>query len=101
MSNGSLPFRLAHLSDLHATSAAPRRASELASKRLLGWLSWMRKRRFEHMGFVLEALIEDLPASRARHVAISGDLTHIGLPSEIAEATRWLARFFNSGWAPY
>ncbi|MCU0670226.1 MAG: metallophosphoesterase [Myxococcota bacterium] len=92
MSNGSLPFRLAHLSDLHATSAAPRRASELASKRLLGWLSWMRKRRFEHMGFVLEALIEDLPASGARHVAISGDMTHIGLPSEIAEAARWLAR---------
>lgn len=92
VSNGSLPFRLAHLSDLHATSAAPQRVSELASKRLLGWLSWKRKRRFEHRDFVLEALIEDLPASGASHVAISGDMTHIGLPSEIAEAARWLAR---------
>lgn len=92
MSNGSLPFRLAHLSDLHATSAAPQRASELANKRLLGWLSWKRKRRFEHLDFVLEALIADLPASGARHVAISGDMTHIGLPAEIEDAARWLAR---------
>lgn len=92
MSNGSLPFHLAHLSDLHATSAAPRRAFELANKRLLGWLSWRRKRRFEHRDFVLEALIEDLPASGAGQIAISGDMTHIGLPSEIAEAARWLER---------
>jgi 3',5'-cyclic AMP phosphodiesterase CpdA len=52
VSNGFPPFRLAHLSDLHATRAV----------------------------------------SCPSHTAISGDLTHVGLPSEIREAAGWLAR---------
>lgn len=64
----------------------------MAGKRLLGWLSWRRRRRFEHRDFVLEALLDDLPASGARHVAISGDLTHVGLAAEIADAAGWLER---------
>lgn len=92
VSNGSPPLLLAHLSDLHATAVAPSGLRELANKRVLGWLSWRRRRRFEHLDFVLEALIADLPASGASHVAVTGDLTHVGLPSEIAEAAGWLAR---------
>jgi 3',5'-cyclic AMP phosphodiesterase CpdA len=92
VSNGSPPFLLAHVSDLHATTVTPSRWTELAGKRVLGWLSWRRRRRFEHRDFVLEALIDDLPASGARHVAVSGDLTHVGLGSEIADAAGWLAR---------
>jgi 3',5'-cyclic AMP phosphodiesterase CpdA len=92
VSNGFPPFRLAHLSDLHATRPVPGAARDLLSKRALGWLSWRRRRRFEHCDFVLEALIDDLAASRTAHTAISGDLTHIGLTSEILEAAGWLAR---------
>ena len=92
MSNGFPPFLLAHVSDLHATRASPAHPGELAGKRLLGWLSWRRRRRYEHRDFVLDALLEDLPKAGADHVAVSGDLTHIGLPSEIAEAAGWLRR---------
>jgi 3',5'-cyclic AMP phosphodiesterase CpdA len=92
VSNGSLPFLLAHLSDLHVTAPVARRASELFGKRALGWLSWRRRRRYEHRDFVVEALIDDLPRSGAAHAAITGDLTHVGLASEIEEAATWLAR---------
>jgi 3',5'-cyclic AMP phosphodiesterase CpdA len=77
---------------LHATAITPARIGELAGKRLLGWLSWRRRRRFEHRDFVLEALIDDLPGSGAGHVAVSGDLTHVGLASEIDDAAGWLRR---------
>lgn len=92
VSNGFPPFLLAHLSDLHATEVRPRGIAEMAGKRLLGWLSWRRRRRFEHRDFVLEALLDDLPDRGADHVAISGDLTHVGLTSEIADAAGWLRR---------
>lgn len=92
MSNGFPPFLLAHLSDLHATHVRPRQFGELVGKRGLGWLSWKRRRRFEHLDFVLEALLDDLPGRGADHVAISGDLTHVGLPSEVEEAAGWLDR---------
>ena len=86
------PFALAHLSDLHATPVAIRHPLELANKRILGWLSWWRKRRKEHRPHVLEALIDDLRAAGADHVGVTGDLTHLGLDSEIAAATAWLER---------
>jgi hypothetical protein len=33
---------------------------DVLSKRALGWLSWRRRRRREHQGFVLAALIDYL-----------------------------------------
>lgn len=92
MSNGFPPFLLAHLSDLHATDVRPHGIAEMAGKRLLGWLSWRRRRRFEHRDFVLEALVDDLPGRGADHVAVSGDMTQVGLASEIADAAGWLRR---------
>jgi 3',5'-cyclic AMP phosphodiesterase CpdA len=92
VSNGFPPFLLAHLSDLHATDASPGRIADLLGKRGLGWLSWRRRRRHEHRDFVLDALLDDLPGRGVAHVAIPGDLTHIGLPGEIEAAAGWLER---------
>ena len=86
------PFTLAHLSDLHATAVRIHSPLEIANKRALGWLSWWRRRRKEHLPRVLEALIEDLHATGTDHVGVTGDLTHLGLASEIAEATSWIHR---------
>ena len=90
--SGADSFALAHLSDLHATPVRVRSPRDLMSKRALGWLSWWRNRRKEHLPRILEALIEDLRSSGADHVGVTGDLTHLGLDSEIEEAAAWLAR---------
>jgi 3',5'-cyclic AMP phosphodiesterase CpdA len=83
---------LAHLSDLHATDVRVESARDVLGKRALGWLSWRSRRRHEHQSAVLDALIEDLHRCAPDHVGITGDLTHLGLPSEIAAAADWLER---------
>lgn len=85
-------FLLGHLSDLHVTRPAPPAPREIAAKRALGWLSWAASRRHEHRAAVLEALIEDLGRTGVDHVAVTGDLTHLGLRAEIAQAVAWLER---------
>lgn len=69
-----------------------RRLGALANKRALGWLSWRRHRRHEHSAQILEALLDDLAVAAPDHVAITGDLTNVGLPEEIEAAVPWLER---------
>ena len=83
-------FLLAHLSDPHLAPLPPPRIGELASKRLLGYLNWVRKRRAIHRRDVLAAIVADLHAAKPDHVAVTGDLVNIALPAEIANAARWL-----------
>ncbi|WP_022948354.1 metallophosphoesterase family protein [Methylohalobius crimeensis] len=85
-------FRLAHLSDPHLTSLNSISLRQLRGKRLLGYLSWQLKRRHEHRPEVLEALHRDLKAQDPDHIAVTGDLTQLGLPSEYLQAADWLAR---------
>jgi len=90
--HGDDVFLLAHLSDPHLSSLIGVRPASLLNKRLLGYLSWQRHRRRIHSPYVLEALLDDLAAAAPDHVAVTGDLTHLGLPDEFSEAARWLAR---------
>jgi 3',5'-cyclic AMP phosphodiesterase CpdA len=83
---------LAHLSDLHATPVRLRHPGEILNKRLLGWLSWTLRRRHEHRAAVLEALTADLGRLAPDHVAVTGDLTNLGLEDEFQSAARWLRR---------
>jgi 3',5'-cyclic AMP phosphodiesterase CpdA len=80
----------AQLSDPHLTSLADARPRDLLSKRALGYLSWRRKRRFEHRIEVLDALQRDLTGVALDQLLVTGDLTHIGLPSEFQQAAQWL-----------
>ena len=86
-------FTLAHVSDLHLTSLKGAAIGQLLSKRILGYLSWWRKRRQVHRLDIVEALLEDLKTARPDHIAVTGDLTHLGLPDEFTDAGQWLARF--------
>ena len=83
-------FDFAHLSDPHLTSLEGVRPSTLRDKRLLGWLSWRRKRRHRHDPAVLDALVDDARAAGVGHWIVTGDLTHIGLPEELDAARGWL-----------
>lgn len=83
---------LAHFSDPHLTRLDGLCATDLMSKRLLGYLSWQRRRRHEHRPEVLEALIADIESIRPDHIAITGDLTHLGTAREFEQAAAWLQR---------
>jgi 3',5'-cyclic AMP phosphodiesterase CpdA len=78
------------LSDPHLSSLDAARWRDLANKRLLGYLSWRRRRRLEHRSEVLEALRHDLLGIRPGHLVITGDLTQIALPDEFRQARVWL-----------
>ena len=81
---------LAHLSDPHLAPLPRPRLAELASKRLSGYLNWLRKRRAIHRSDALAAIMRDLAEERADHVAVTGDLVNIALPAEFEHARRWL-----------
>ena len=80
----------AHLTDPHLTRPNPVGFADLANKRALGYLSWRRRRHAVHRGEILEALVADLNTQSPDHIAITGDLTQIGLPGECRDARTWL-----------
>lgn len=82
--------RFAHLTDPHLSSLQQVRWRQLLNKRITGYLSWRKRRRAEHRPEVLQALVKDLHETQPSHIAITGDLTHIGLPQEFDQARRWL-----------
>lgn len=88
-----MSYSLGHLSDPHLPlSAVTPPLRQLAGKRLLGFLSWQRKRRHIYQARPLAALLADLEAQAPDHVAVTGDLTNLGLPSEFLAARHWLGR---------
>ena len=84
------PFQLAHLSDPHLAPLPRPRLSELAGKRLTGYLNWLRQRRKIHVSESLGALVRDLKSQAPDHIAVTGDLANISLPGEFAAARAWL-----------
>ena len=92
-----MDYRLAHVSDLHLPlSGRMPPLRQLAGKRLLALLSWQRKRRHLHTARPLAALLSDLAAHAPDHLAITGDLTNLGLASEFLAARAWLERLGSS-----
>lgn len=83
-------FVLAHLSDPHFARVDQMGKKDFFNKRFLGYLRWKLKRRFEHSDELLTILHKDLQRSKPDHIAITGDLTQIGLPGEFRVAHNWL-----------
>lgn len=75
-------FRLAHLTDPHVGPLARPRLRQLFSKRATGYANWRRGRSRSHDMEVLAALVADMREQAPDHVACTGDLCNIGLPSE-------------------
>ncbi|HMN36402.1 MAG TPA: metallophosphoesterase [Hyphomicrobium sp.] len=84
------PFTLAHFSDVHLSPVVGFGPRHWNAKRTLGFLNWQRARKRVHHKSVADRLLADAMALRADHVAITGDLINLGLPSEYEAALAWL-----------
>lgn len=82
-------MRVIHISDPHLTDLANVPREKVRGKRLLGHLSW-RRRRHRHLRENLDALCAAFLQLRPELVVVTGDLVHIGLPEELAAAAQWL-----------
>jgi 3',5'-cyclic AMP phosphodiesterase CpdA len=83
-------YVLAHLSDPHLPPLPAARMHELIGKRALGYLNWQRNRHTIHRRELLDLLVSDLLIQQPDHIAITGDLVNLALPSEFAPAHKWL-----------
>jgi 3',5'-cyclic AMP phosphodiesterase CpdA len=91
--DGSTPdttVTLAHLSDPHVSCMENITARDFVSKRLFGFLKWKLHRAAEHGHSALSALETDLKQTKPDQIAVTGDLTHLGLSSEYKKARHWL-----------
>lgn len=86
-----MTFRFVHISDLHLPPLPAVGIGQIANKRLLGYLSWHRKRKHRHRPVVVAALEKDLAGQGADHISVTGDITNLGLPAEFRAADDWLA----------
>ena len=85
-------FRLAHLSDPHLPLPPTVGWRDLATQRLIGYLSYRFRRKRIHDPRVLAALVDDLHRTAPDHIAVTGDLTNIALPGEFEAAAQWLGQ---------
>jgi len=90
--SAATPITLAHLSDPHIACMEDITARDLVSKRLFGYLKWKLHRGAEHESKVLAALESDLRQTQPAHIAVTGDLTHLGLSAEYKKARQWLQK---------
>lgn len=76
-------MRIAHLSDPHIFgNESPSLGQLLRGKRLLGGFNWVFQRRRHHLASLFEDMCADLRMQAPDHIAITGDLSNLGLLSE-------------------
>lgn len=83
-------FTMAHLTDVHLPPVAGFGRRHWNMKRTLGFLNWQRRRSQVHRRDVADKLVADALSLRVGHVAVTGDLINLGLPSEYEAALDWL-----------
>lgn len=96
---GALPRRalflsvvkIAHISDLHLPLAGLPSLKEIRFKRVLSLLSWQLRRKHIHLPQILTSVVKDICLHNPDMVAMTGDLTNLGLLSEFQAAQAWLS----------
>lgn len=83
---------VAHLSDPHLGPLPSFSAFDLMSKRGLGAINYMRRRRRWHDMKVLDLIVADVVDEGPDVVAVTGDLTNLGLEGEFLPAALFLGR---------
>jgi len=86
---------ITHLTDLHLPMPDPPGPGSLLNKRILGFLSWKRKRYRRHRIEALNTLVEDLKSRKTDLTLITGDIVNIALPDEFRAAKAWMEENFT------
>ena len=81
---------LAHISDVHLAPLPPVKWTELANKRITGYLNWRFKRQASLSGEGLTNLVRHMRDQHADFTAVTGDLVNLGLEAEANTAFNWL-----------
>lgn len=72
---------IAHLSDPHLpTEMVPPRVGERLNKRMFSYFSWKGRRRHLHRPEILAKVMADIATCPVSMIAVTGDLTNMGLP---------------------
>jgi 3',5'-cyclic AMP phosphodiesterase CpdA len=85
-------YTLAHLSDVHLGPLVGLKAWHLSKKRTLGALNWALNRSKGHRPETANAVMAAVHAATPDHIAVTGDLTNLGLAAEAEQALVWLKR---------
>ncbi|MDJ0613129.1 MAG: metallophosphoesterase [Rhizobiaceae bacterium] len=83
-------FRLAHISDVHLSPLPDLKFHQLLSKRITGYLNWKLNRKHKIGDDYLTPLLDRMKAMSPDHTVVTGDLTNLALPAEIARARKFL-----------
>lgn len=89
--------RIGQISDIHVWDDADLGALDFLSKRATGWLNFRMSRREEYSAAVLSAAIGRLVAERPDLVVVSGDVSNLGLRSELLAARATLQPLRDAG----
>lgn len=89
-------FRFVQLSDLHLSHIGIPNPLRLMNKRILGYLSWLKKRRHTHQRWVLDCALANIRRLGVEHYVMTGDFTHIGLKHEFNQVASWLSKIGDS-----
>lgn len=81
-------MKLGHISDLHILELRNLRPWHFANKRVVGSLNLLLKRSKSHSTDVVHKALDQLSSLDVDHIAITGDLTNLALPSEFEAARR-------------
>ncbi len=87
---GDKSFSLAHISDPHMAFLDNIKPQELFNKRMYGYINWKLRRAAEHREDIITVLLSDLRETDPDHIAVTGDLTNLGLPIEFQKTKYFL-----------
>ncbi len=94
-------IRLAHISDVHLGPIPPLNPVNLTSKRLVGYNSWIFRRRAIHDPAITQAILKDIKAAGTDHLMFTGDLVNIALRREFINGASWLQNAGKPDWMSF
>lgn len=89
--------RIGQLTDIHVADFADLRRRHFVGKRATGWVNFTRKRIHEYERRIVDASVARLVEEAPDLVVVSGDLTNLGLASELHAALGVLAPLKEAG----